>query len=152
MAAAMVEIVDAVVTALNSATLSQSFTAIRQYVPVHEIRHLVDLTVTVVPREIDPKILNRDGKNIYDYIIDVGIQKVIGQGAMTNDEINAACDPLMQLAQEIIDLFFFEVLSIASYPNPRCVDANNVPIFAPLHLDEKRIFTSIITMNFRLGM
>lgn len=149
MASVTIEIADAVANALSTASLSLPFTVTRHYVPIHELRNLKDLTISVVPASVDPKILDRSGHQIYDYLIDVGIQKFIGQGGMTEQEIHAVCDPLMQLAEEIVDLFFFELLPISVDPSPRCIDADQKPIFHPEHLDEKRVFTSLVTLNFR---
>lgn len=151
MAAVIVEIAEAVKDALNAATLSQVFTASRVYVPVHELRDLKDLTVSVVPVDIENQLLDRRGDKLYTHHVDIGIQRVIGQGRMTDDEINAAVDPLMQLAQEMIDLFFPRELPIPTPPVPRCTDAQNRPIFAPAHLDEKRVFTSLVTLGFKQG-
>ena len=74
--------------------LSQVFEAERHYVPVHEIKALVDLTVSVVPRTLDGALLDRAGRNLFTFVIDVGIQRTIGRGAMSLDEIKAAADPL----------------------------------------------------------
>lgn len=149
MAAVIVSIADAVVAALNGATLSLPFTATRVYVPVHSITDLKCLTVSVVPATLEGALLNRSGRNLFDYQIHVGIQKTIGSGTMTDAEINAAADPLMLLAEEVGDLFDGKLLE--STPAARCIDVKNAPIFAPDHLDEKRLFTSLVTLTFRLG-
>ena len=149
MAAVIVSIADAVTDALNGASLSQTFTARRVYVPVHTLRDLSCLTVSVVPATLEGTLLERSGRNLFSYDIHVGVQKVIGQGQMSDDEINEACDPLMLLAQEIGDLFDGGLL--ASAPQARCVDVKNVPIYSPQDIDEKRVFLSLVTLTFRLG-
>lgn len=151
MAAVIIEIADAVVEVLNEAVLSLPFTAKRLYVPIHEIRDLKDLTVSVVPSSLNPRILDRAGRNMYDYFIDIGIQQLIGVGKLSDEEINSACDPLMQLAEEIISELFLIELPIAHDPPPRCIDADNMPIYDPHHIDERRVFTSLVTLNFRQG-
>lgn len=149
MAAVILSIADAVTAALNGASMSLPFTAERMYVPIHEMRDLAGLKVSVVPTALEGRLIDRSGRNLYDYTIHVGIQQSIGQGAMTYAQINAACDPLMQLCEEIADLF--DGKAIASTPAARCVDVKNEPIYSPLHIDEKRVFTSLITLVFRLG-
>jgi hypothetical protein len=53
MPAVVVEIADAVTYLLNDASLSHSFTATREYVPVIELSTMGDAVfVTVVPREL----------------------------------------------------------------------------------------------------
>jgi hypothetical protein len=143
----IIDIADAVVTAINGATLSQSVTAERFYVPVHDIEDPA-LHVTVVPAALDGKLLDRRGKNLFTYLVDVAVQKVIGVGSMTNDQIKAACDPLMSFAEEIADLFDGKPLGNSLVV---CTNVKNVPIFAPDHLDEKRLFTSLLTLEFKAG-
>lgn len=144
----VIDIADAVVTALNGATLSQSFVAERKYVPVHELDDLAQLRVSVVPATLEGVLIDRAGRNLYTFTIDVAVQKSIGSGAMTDVQINAACDPLMTLSEEIADLFDGKALTS---PAARCTDVKNVPIFAPAHLDEKRVFTSVVSLTFKLG-
>lgn len=151
MAAYLVEIADEVTTVLNAATLSLSFTANRVYIPVHNIRELGDLTVSVVPTTLTPSLIDRSGRSMYDYFVDVAIQQSIGEGPLSDAEINAACDPLMLLGEEVISLFSGKSLAISRTPHPRCVDAKNQPVFYPPHLDELRVFTSLVTLNYRLG-
>lgn len=149
MAATILAIADAVTEALNAASLSLAFTATRVYVPTYLQDDLQDLKVQVVPAMLNGKIIDRGGRNLFDYKIYVGVQKIIGSGPMTDDEINAICDPLMQLAEEIGDVF--DGLPLAGPPAARCTDAANKPIFSPEHIDEQRLFTSLVTLTFRLA-
>lgn len=146
MSAAIVDIADAVVAALNGASLSQSFTAERSYVPVHELRDLSDLKVSVVMAGVAGTLLDRSGRQDYENTIDVGVQKSIGSGAMTTADIRAACDPLMTFCQEIADLFLSAPIGVAGVS---CTAADFRPIYAPMHIDEKRVFTSVITLTFK---
>jgi len=149
MAAVVLDIADAVVTALNAASLSQSFTAERAYVPIHELQDLADLKVSVVAASLSGTMLDRALLYLFDYVIDIGIQKTIGLGGMTDAEINTAADPLTILVQEILDLF--RGTPLTAYPQARCVAVENRPIYVPLHIDEKRVFTSVVSLTFRLG-
>ena len=152
MAAVIITIADAVAAELNEKEWSLPFTATRVYVPVHELRDLSTLTVTVVPKSLKPTLLSRSGANLYDYLIDIGIQQLIGQGQMTDAQINSAADPLMALAEEIVSEFFLENLVVPGLvPLPKCIDAENTPIYHPQDIDEKRVFTTVITLNYRQG-
>lgn len=154
MAAVILQIADAVTTELNEGDNNWSlpFIARRVYVPLRDLKDMIDLTVSVVPKSLKPVLLNRAGANLYDYLIDIGIQQVIGVGPMTDAEIVAASDPIMSLAEEITSAFFLELLPIPyMQPLPRCIDAENQPIFHAPDIDEKRLFTTIVTLNFRLG-
>jgi hypothetical protein len=149
-AAVILQIADAVVAALNGATLSQTFLAERAYVPVHELRDLVTLRVSVVPTGLSLQLLNRSPRHLIDYVVDIGVQKHIDGDALTTAEVLAECDPLMLLAEEIGDLFRGKSLAIAAGAAV-CVEIANRPVFAPAHLDEKRVFTSVVSLTFRLG-
>lgn len=151
MSSIIIQIADAVTVELNETEWSLPFRATRVYVPVHELRDLSVLAVTVVPKSLKPRLLNRAGANMYDYFIDIGIQQVIGVGPMTDSEINAAADPLMALAEEIVGSFFLEDLKVSFTPLPKCIDAENVPIYHPSDIDEKRLFTTVVTLNYRVG-
>lgn len=150
--AVVIQIADAVVGVINSATLSQTVTAERSYVPVRDIRDLIDLAVSVVPKSIEHSLLDRGARNLRNYMVDIGVQKTIGSGAMTPQQINEACDPLMLLCEEIGDLFDGQPMAIPYMPAvPRCIDVMNDVIFVPQHIDEKRVFTGVITLHFRLA-
>ena len=147
MAAPILVIADAVVSTLNGASLSQTFTAARYYVPVQELKDLGTLTVSVVPTAIDSELIARNGMNKEEYLIDIGVQKVIGTGPMTNDQVKAATDPYMGLMDEIATLFKGTVVVGTS---ARCVNVKNAPIFVPSMIDEMRLFTSILVLTFRM--
>jgi hypothetical protein len=148
MAAVVIDIATAVVTALNSPAMSQTFTATRSYVPLAAVESLTTLTVTVVPRDIAAAPLTRRADD-FDYGIDIGIQKSIGSGPLTTSQIDTATDPLMRLAEEILDRFRGNTLSYGSGGKAACVAAVNAPIYLPQHLDEFRVFTSVVSLTFR---
>jgi hypothetical protein len=145
-------IADAVRDTMNAHAFSIPFVAQRAYVPIHEMRGLQDLAVTVVAKDIVSPLLDRQGRRLCSYMIDVGIQKIIGSGPMSEDQIAAANDPLMTLAEEIIDYFFaLDSNSLPGVPECVCTEALNEPIYHPDHVDERRVFTSVITFTFKLA-
>jgi hypothetical protein len=77
----------------------------------------------------------------------VAIQKRIEAGAKTAAEIQALVDPLMDLVEEIGDLFRGKGLPLR--PDATCVEGKNEPIYLPPHLDEHRVFTSVLSLTFR---
>jgi hypothetical protein len=60
----------------------------------------------------------------------------------------ASLDALMTLVEEIADHFRTQPLS--SYPNARCTEVKNEPVYSLEHLDEFRQFTSVITLSYRV--
>lgn len=150
--AVIVDIADAMIAILNDASeseaLSQSFTASRYYVPIKDIKDLAVLWVSVVPTEINNEffIISRGIRRNFEYTVDIGIQKVIGKGRMTADQINEACDPLMLLSEEITDLF--NSPSLEGYEAAKATKVENRPIYSPHHVDEYRVFTSVVSVTF----
>ncbi len=138
--ATIIQIADAVVAQLNAASFSQPLAAARHYVPSFKLPDMQTLHVTVVPRGISSVSLDRK-RDTFSYEIDVAVQK-------KTDAEQATLDALMTLVEEIADHFRTEPL--ASFPDARCRDVKNAPVFSQEHLDELRQFTSVLTLTFRL--
>ena len=139
--AVITNIADAVVTELNGHTFSQSLTAVRYYRPVFDLGEMRTLHVSVVPKGVTIERADRS-RNQYDFAIDVAVQKKFELGD------NAELDPLMSLVEEIAD--FFRLRRLTSYPDAIWVRTDNVPVYAPEHMEEFRQFTSILTLTFRV--
>jgi hypothetical protein len=149
MDAVLIQIADAVTGALGDAALSKAFDPSRAYTPVHNIKDLTNLSITVVPVSRVTALLDRSGRSFNDYVTDVVIQQSLPHGPLTNDQINFFCDPLVFLAEEIVALFYINIL--AAYPQARCTSANHDPVVAHHHIDEERVFTSVVQLTFRVG-
>ena len=139
MAATILDIADAVVAQPNGATLSQPVAAERHYQPQFELSEMTELRVSVVPRSVTSKGLDRN-RDSFDYKIAVAVQQKL-------DPMPGNLDALMELVEEIADHFRSEPL--AGYPQARCTEVENVPVYAVEHLDEFRQFTSVVTLTFR---
>jgi hypothetical protein len=140
MAAVILDLADAVVDQLNAATLSQAFTAERLYAPLEDLETLSALKVTVVPRSLASRPLSRAWDS-FDYQLDIGVQQ-------KTDLSEAMLDGLMLLVEEIVDLL--RPGPLTSYPAGRVVDVANQPIWAADHLNEKHVFTSVITLTIKV--
>jgi hypothetical protein len=148
--AVVIEIADAVAAELNAAELSMPFVAERRYVPRFKLRRnqpgegaglpdLDTLRVSVVPRELSAVTLTRRSHD-FDYLIDVAVQKRL------EDDEPATVDPYMQLTEEVLDLFRGGTLPGL---DAKCVAVTNEPIYAPEHLNDSNVFTSLVTLTFR---
>ena len=134
-------IADAVVESLNAASLSQELAAERHYQPVFDLPEMADLHVSVVPKGVEVLASSRN-QNQHDYAIDIGVQQKVA------DDTEA--DGLMTLAEEIADHFRLSRVQITGIGSIPVLKVATEPIFAPEHLTEKRVFTSIITLTFRV--
>lgn len=135
-----IQVSDAVVAELNAGDFSQEFEAQRFYRPQFDAAELKTLRVSVVPKKIEIAIAGR-GSNQYDIGVDVAVQKKL------DSDTNAEIDPLMQLVEEIGE--FFKQRSLASIA-ATWIKTENAPIFGMEHLDQDRVFTSVLTLTFRM--
>ena len=131
----IVNIADAIVTSLNGATFSQSFTAVRSYNAEAELTDLDTLHVTVIALKDDGQAETR-GSSTHDYTINIGIQK---KPATIS---NANVDPLVYLTQEIADHFLFDRFDVG------IATASTVAVlFVEEHLRSMGQFTAVITLT-----
>jgi hypothetical protein len=139
MTATIVTIAEAVVDEINAASFSQPLVAARHYTPSFELSEMSTLKVSVVPRSVTSKALDR-ARDSFEYQIDVAVQKRV-------DESLAALDELMQLVEEIAD--HLRTSPLTTLPEVRCMEVVNAPIYASEHLQELRQFTSLLTLTYR---
>jgi hypothetical protein len=133
------DIADAVVAALNGHQFSQEFTAMRAYRPEYDLRELADLRVTVVPKSVEMTTAGR-GLAQSDIQIDLAVQRKLSSGD------NAEIDALMGLVQEVAEF----IRSTGRFGDAVWVKTENSPIYAPEHLGEMRLFTSVLTVTLRV--
>lgn len=146
----VVEIADAVVADLNTGSFSQPFQAERHYLPVFELDDIKDLRVTVVPKAVAIQTTGRSS-NQHDVEIDIAVQKKLTKTgtavAVTAGTDPTEIDPLMALVEEIADHFRFKRFTS---PDAVWIKTQNEPVFAQEHLDQFRVFTSLLTLTFRV--
>ncbi len=138
--ATILDIVESVVAQLNATTFSQPVSAVRLYQPRFELPDMGTLHVSVVPRAIESKSLDRS-RDSFEYQIDVAIQQKVEQSL-------PQLDALMDLVEEITD--HFRTHPLASFPGARCTEIKNEPVYASDHLAEMGQFTSLLTLTFKV--
>ena len=137
-------IADAIVTELNAAppgTFAQAFTAARHYRPQFDLAELKTLRLSVVPKAIGITGLMRNA-NQHDVSIDVAVQKKVSSTDAA--ELNG----LMLLTEQIAD--FFRLRRLTALPEALWTKTDNVPVYSPEHLETKQVFTSVLTLTFRV--
>ncbi|MBN2585003.1 MAG: hypothetical protein JXL80_18220 [Planctomycetes bacterium] len=140
--ALIVDIADAVVTALNGQEFSQAFEAARRYVVEFELEQLSELRVSVVPRAVDWAIVSRS-KGQFDYEFDVALQK---RSDPTDLE---ACDALMGLVEEVAD-FLRGLGRLVESPAAAVTGVRNEPVYGYTQLATQRVLTSVIRLSVRV--
>jgi len=136
-----VDVADAVVFELNQSGLVPAFTAERKLLPKHTNEALGTLKVTVVPRAVEMSRLNRSQVGV-EVEIDVGVQQRLS-------DIDAEGPELIELVENIIDYMATRALSQTA--GVQWVRSRNDPVYALDHLVENRLFTSVITLTYRLA-
>lgn len=133
-------VADAVVAELNDAALG--FTAVRFYRPQFDLAQLKTLRVSVVPKFITITNLGRT-LNQHEVAVDVAVQKKVDAAD------TASLDALMETVQQIADQLRLKRLT--TRPDAIWVKTENQPIYALEHLESKGVFTSVLTVTFRIA-
>ncbi len=139
----VIDIADAVAAELNAAppgTFEPAFTAVRRVLPEFELADLAELKVTVVPKRVEITGATRAASQ-YEIAVDIGIQRKCGK------DLDTEVATLGALVDQIADYLRRRPLSTA--PFAAWVSLVNEPVYAPEHLAEQRVFTSVLTLTFR---
>ncbi len=137
------DIADAVAAELNSAppgTFSQSLAAERRVLPEFDLQDLAELKVTVVPKSVEISGVTRASAQ-YEIAVDIGVQKKLGK------DLDAEVAVLGTLVDQLADYLRSRSLEQAPYAAWVCIA--NDPVYAPEHLAERRVFTSVLTVTYR---
>ena len=137
----LVELADAIVTSLNGDTFSVPLSAVRGYRPAVELKDLEALQVTVVPKALTISAATRSS-SYFDGVIDVAVQQKVDADKL------ADLDALMGLVQGIAD--HLRNRRLEGLPAAVCTTVENDPVFAPEHLEQHRVFTSLLTVTYRV--
>lgn len=143
MGAMLIDITNAVVAELNgvaAGTFAQTFVAARHYRPQFDLAELKTLRVSVVPKGIAITGLMRSA-NQHDVSVDVAVQKKV------NPADSAELDGLMTLVEQIAD--YFRLRRLTALPMALWMKTENLPVYAPEHMEQKQVFTSVLTLTFR---
>lgn len=129
----------AVLAELAGQAFSMPVTCARKYAPAWDLKEIDGIHVTVVPKGND--IANASRSQLANSVtVDVAVQRKVG--AQTTAEL----DPLMDLVQEITD--FLTRRPLALYQSASWLRIVNSFIYAPDHLTDKRLFTSVLTVTY----
>ena len=137
------DIADAVATELNAAdpaTFSETFTAQRMVLPAFDLPDLAELKICIVPKSVTITASTRTASQ-YEIAVDIGIQKKLGK------DLDAGVESLGTLVDEIADYLTRRPLAAAAFAAWTGIE--NEPVYAPEHLTEQRVFTSVLTVTYR---
>ena len=135
----ILNIADAVTASLNAGSFNPALDAERHYQPAFDLPDLAALKVSVVPKSVTIANATRES-GYFDCAVDIGVQKKIAD--------DAEIDVLVELVEQIADHLRMKRLN--SFPEAAFVSIANEPVFAPEHLDTQRVFTSVLTVTYRV--
>ena len=137
-----IDLADAVTSQVNQSGIVTH--AKRQVLPIHDLSQLRALTVSVVPRGVQVQSITRKLSQ-YDCQVDIGIQQKL---TAPQDEIDPAVKELSGLVQQITD--YLQRQPLTDMPYAIWIKVENVPIYDPDHLANQRVFTSVLTLTYRI--
>lgn len=135
-----IDLANAVVTSLNEDTYSMNFTAVMSLFPFYEIKDLSTLRVTVMPKNLEITRVTRSSSE-FNYEIDIAVQKVVDLSD------NSSLINLAKLALSIASNFKNKIYSNLG---AACFGQNVNPIFSTEHIQPPSVFTSIVTLKFKI--
>lgn len=135
---------DAVAAEINGAapgTFGLAVTAKRDYLPDFDLADLKELRVSVVPAgRVDASLARNTAQR--DLSIHVGVQQRVSL-----DE-PGDLDALMELVEQIAD--FFRHRRLSAMPTAAWIKTEYLPVYSQEHLQQKQVFTSVLTLTFRV--
>lgn len=139
-----VDVADALVTALNTnqGAFTTPFTAVRNLLPIHTIDDLASLKVTVLPASLEETVFSRAACQD-DFVIHIGVQQRIAK----DTDIETALPTLIGLVTEIKD--FLKMKNLTSV-GACWVSTKIDPIYSREHLQQDKVFTSLLIVTYRV--
>jgi hypothetical protein len=135
-------IAEAVAADLNTADLSQSFTATRVYAPELQLRATEDAVIVRVWADpVGRTSTFADRARFHrEYPVFVGVAK------KCDVSTTSTVDAYAELLEEIEDLFLGKTL--ASYPSAKCKAAEQVALYSWEHIREARQYLGVVKLTF----
>ena len=137
-----IDLADAVTSQLNQSEIITN--AKRMVLPIHDLSQLRELTISVVPRGVQVQSITRKLSQ-YDCQVDIGIQQKL---TVPQDQVDTAVHGLSRLVQQIGE--YLQRQPLTDMPYAIWIKVENVLIYDPDHLANQRVFTSVLTLTYRI--
>lgn len=138
----MTLIADAVAAHVNAGSFSMPVSAVRLYQPAFTLEELAELRVSVVPRTTAISAASRDSST-FECVIDVGVQrKLPAEGEQ------AEIDALLTLVEEIAD--HLRLRRLPGAPDAAWAGIAHEPVVSSESLEQHRVFTSVLSVSYRV--
>ena len=137
---------DAVVEHINTGTYAQPVSAVRTYQPAFTLEDLDQLRVSVVPRTTSVTASSRESST-YEHVLDVGVQKKLPAPSQDGNE-QAVIDELLELTEAIGDRL--RHTRLADFPQAAWAGLAHEPVVSSESLEQHRVFTSVLSVTYRV--
>ena len=133
---------DAVATHINAGSYDEPITAERMYQPAFTLEDLAETRVSVVPRTTTITPTARSS-SVFEHVIDVGVQ-----GKLPAEGEQAFMDGLLELVEAIGDRLRYARLP--DFPEAAWAGIEHEPVVASESLEQHRVFTSVLSVTYRV--
>ncbi len=121
---------------LNAGQFSKEFTAAARALPEYDLAQLKNLAVSVVPKSAEIINLTRAVTSL-EIEVDIAVQKKVSK------DLDGDVEELLKLVSELV-----KFVNRKDLENAKFKKVANEPIYSSEHLNEKRLFTSLITVTY----
>lgn len=137
---------DAVAEHINAGAYAQPVSAVRTYQPAFTLEELGALRVSVVPRTTTVTAASRESST-FEHVLDVGVQKKLPAPSQDGDE-KATIDELLELTEAIGDRL--RHTRLAGFPEAAWAGLAHEPVVSSESLEQHRVFTSVLSVTYRV--
>lgn len=138
----IVAIADAVAAHINAGTFSRPVHAARLFQPAFTLEELKDLRVSVVPRTTEIATASRES-SLFECVVDVGVQQ-----KLEGDDADAQIEELLDLVEEIAD--HLRLKRLPGAPEAAWAGIAHEPVVSSESLEQHRVFTSVLSVTYRV--
>ena len=138
----VIELSDAVAASINAGAFDPPVTAERSHLPIFDLGTVGDaIKVSVVPRSLTVAAASRSS-GFFDAAIDIGVQRRV------DPDDPAQVDALHGLVEQVGDRLRLSPLE--TLPGAQWIASEHDPLLAAEHLERLSVFTSVLTVTYRL--
>lgn len=135
------QLADALVVELNNATFTPAVVAQRIYRPVHSLPQLDEIKLLVVPRSFATSATDR-GADQLELQVDVGVRRRV------RPDEDEDIDQMLSLLDQVSE--WLNRRQLVQMPAARFLGLLAEPIYDPEDLDNRHVFTGVLTATYRL--
>jgi hypothetical protein len=136
----VLQLAEKIVQTLNAGSFALPFTAVRTLFPFYELKDLSTLRVTVVPKAVNITTATRSSSE-FDYQIDIAIQKAVK--SPDDIEVTALTELALAIAKSFRNKVYQDIGAV-------CFKQSIDPLYSVEHIQPPSVFTSVVTLNFKV--